>query len=90
MLTEDKLEKKLSVSSKENEGQIFAAPKTEKTLTNAKDQRSEPKATKNVIKIRENSKFENEGHLNKTTNQKVKVPVKTPTKDLQQKTQRFR
>ncbi|MAI12898.1 MAG: hypothetical protein CMM15_02685 [Rhodospirillaceae bacterium] len=88
MLTEDKLEKKLSVSSKENEGQIFAAPKTEKTLTNAKDQRSEPKATKNVIKIRENSKFENEGHVNKTTNQKVKVPVKTPTKDLQQKTKK--
>ena len=50
MLTEDKLEKKLSVSSKENEDQSFAAPKTEKTVTNAKDQRSEPKATKSVNK----------------------------------------
>ena len=65
MLTEDKLDKKLSVSSKENGDQSFAAPKTEKTVTNAKDQRSEPKATKNVIKIQENSKFEKEGRLNK-------------------------
>ena len=88
MLTEDKLEKKLSVSSKENEDQSFAAPKTEKTVTNAKDQRSEPKATKSVIKIRENSKFEKEGRLNKITNQKLKRPVKTPTKDLQQKTKK--
>ena len=85
ILTEDKLDKKLSVSSKENEDQSFATPKTEKTVTNAKDQRSEPKATKNVIKIRENLKFEKEGRLNKATNQKVKGPVKTPTKDLQQK-----
>jgi cytoskeleton protein RodZ len=88
MLTEDKLEKKLSVSSKENEDQSFAAPKTEKTVTNAKDQRSEPKATKSVIKIRENSKFEKEGRLNKITNQKLKRPVKTPTTDLQQKTKK--
>ena len=88
MLTEDKLEKKLSVSSKENGDQSFAAPKTEKTVTNAKDQRSKPKATKNVIKIRENSKFEKEGRLNKITNQKVKGPVKSPTKDLQQKTKK--
>ena len=76
MLTEDKLEKKLSVSSKENEDQSFAAPKTEKTVTNAKDQRSEPKATKNVIKIRENSKFEKEGRLNKITNQNSKDQLK--------------
>ena len=88
MLTEDKLEKKLSVSSKENEDQSFAAPKTEKTVTKAKDQRSKPKATKSVIKIRENSKFEKEGRLNKTTNQTAKEPVKTPTKDLQQKTKK--
>ena len=88
MLTEDKLEKKLSVSSKENEDQSFAAPKTEKTVTKAKDQRSEPKATKSVIKIRENSKFEKEGRLNKITNQKLKRPVKTPTTDLQQKTKK--
>ena len=88
MLTEDKLEKKLSVSSKENEDQSFAAPKTEKTVTSAKDQGSEPKATKSVIKIRENSKFEKEGRLNKITNQKVKGPVKNPTKDLQQKTKK--
>ena len=88
MLTEDKLEKKLSVSSKENEDQSFTAPKTEKTVTKAKDQRSEPKATKSVIKIRENSKFEKEGRLNKITNQKLKRPVKTPTTDLQQKTKK--
>ena len=88
MLTEDKFEKKLSVSSKENEDQSFAAPKTEKTVTNAKGQRSEPKATKSAIKIQENSKFEKEGRLNKITNQKVKGPVKTPTKDLQQKTKK--
>ena len=88
MLTEDKLEKKLSVSSKENEDQSFAAPKTEKTVTKAKDQRSKPKATKSVIKIRENSKFEKEGRLNKITNQKLKRPVKTPTTDLQQKTKK--
>ena len=88
MLTEDKLEKKLGVSSKENEDQSFAAPKTEKTVTNAKDQRSEPSAAKNVIKIQENSKFEKEGRLNKTTNQTAKEPVKTPTKDLQQKTKK--
>ncbi|GIR53455.1 MAG: hypothetical protein CM15mP62_09260 [Rhodospirillaceae bacterium] len=88
MLTEDKLEKKLSVSSKENEDQSFAALETEKTVTNAKGQRSEPKATMNVIKILETSKFEKEGRLNKTTNQKVKGPVKTPTKDLQQKTKK--
>ena len=85
MLTEAKFEKKLSVSSKENEDQSFAAPKTEKTVTNAKGQRSEPKATKSTIKIQENSKFEKEGRLNKITIQKVKGPVKTPTKDLQQK-----
>ena len=88
MLTEDKLEKKLSVSSKENEDQSFTAPKTEKTVTNAKNQRSEPKATMNIIKILENSKFEKEGHLNKTKNQKVKGSVKTPTKNLQQKTKK--
>ena len=88
MLTEDKLEKKLSVSSKENEDQSFAAPKTEKAVTNAKNQRSEPKATMNVKKILENSKFEKEGHLNKTKNQKVKGSVKTPTKNLQQKTKK--
>jgi len=88
MLTEDKLEKKLSVSSKENEDQSFTAPKTEKTVTNAKNQRSEPKATMNIIKILENSKFEKEGHLNKTKNQKVKGSVKTPTNNLQQKTKK--
>ena len=88
ILTEDKLDKKLSVSSKENGDQSFATPKTEKTVTNAKSQRSEPKATKNVIKIRENLKVEKEGRLNKATNQKDKGPVKTPTKDLQQKTKK--
>ena len=88
MLTEDKLEKKLSVSSKQNEDQSFAVPKTEKTVTNAKNQRSETKATMNVIKILENSKFEKEGHLNKTKNQKVKGSVKTPTKNLQQETKK--
>ena len=88
ILTEDKLDKKLSVSSKENGDQSFATPKTEKTVTNAKGQRSEPKATKNVIKIRENLKVEKEGRLNKATNQKDKGPVKTPTKDLQQKTKK--
>ena len=88
MLTEDKLDKKLSVSSKENGDQSFATPKTEKTVTNAKGQRSEPKATKNVIKIRENLKVEKEGRLNKATNQKDKGPVKTPSKDLQQKTKK--
>jgi cytoskeletal protein RodZ len=87
-LTEDKLDKKLGVSSKENRDQSFATPKTEKTVTNAKDQRPEPKATKNVIKIRENLTFEKEGRLNKATNQKVKGPVKTPTTDLQQKTKK--
>ena len=85
MLTEDKLEKRLGVRSKENEDQSFSAPTTEKTVTNAKVQRSEPSAAKNVIKIQENSKFEKEGRLNKTTNQTAKEPVKTPTKDLQQK-----
>ena len=88
MLTEDKLEKKLSVSSKQNEDQSFAVPKTEKTVTNAKNQRSETKATMNVIKILENSKFEKEGHLNKTKNQQVKGSVKTPTKNLQRKTKK--
>ena len=88
MLTEDKLEKRLSVRSKENEDQSFSAPTTEKTVTNAKVQRSEPSAAKNVIKIQENSKFEKEGRLNKTTNQTAKEPVKTPTKDLQQKTKK--
>ena len=88
ILAEDKLDKKLSVSSKENGDQSFATPKTEKTVTNAKGQRSEPKATKNVIKIRENLKVEKEGRLNKATNQKDKGPVKTPTKDLQQKTKK--
>jgi len=88
MLTEDKLEKKLSVSSKQNEDQSFAVPKTEKTVTNAKNQRSETKATMNVIKILENSKFEKEGHLNKTKNQQVKGSVKTSTKNLQQKTKK--
>ena len=87
-LTEDKLDKKLGVSSKENRDQSFATPKTEKTVTNAKDQRSEPKATKNVIKIRENLKVEKENRLNKAANQKDKGPVKTPTKDLQQKTKK--
>ena len=88
ILTEDKLDKKLSVSSKENGDQSFATPKTEKTVTNVKGQRSEPKATKNVIKIRENLKVEKEGRLNKATNQKDKGPVKTPTTDLQQKTKK--
>ena len=88
MLTEDKLEKKLSISSKQNEDQSFAVPKTEKTVTNAKNQRSETKATMNVIKILENSKFEKEGHLNKTKNQQVKGSVKTPTKNLQRKTKK--
>ena len=88
MLTENKLEKRLGVRSKENEDQSFSAPTTEKTVTNAKVQRSEPSAAKNVIKIQENSKFEKEGRLNKTTNQKAKEPVKTPTKDLQQKTKK--
>ena len=88
MLTEDKLEKKLSVSSKQNEDQSFAVPKTEKTVTNAKNQRSETNATMNVIKILENSKFEKEGHLNKTKNQQVKGSVKTPTKNLQRKTKK--
>ena len=88
MLTEDKLEKRLGVRSKENEDQSFLAPTTEKTVTNAKVQRSEPSAAKNVIKIQENSKFEKEGRLNKTTNQTAKEPVKTPMKDLQQKTKK--
>ena len=88
MLTEDKLEKRLGVRSKENEDQSFSAPTTEKTVTNAKVQRSEPSAAKNVIKIQENSKFEKEGRLNKTTNQTAKEPVKTPTKDMQQKTKK--
>ena len=88
MLTEDKLEKRLGVRSKENEDQSFSAPTTEKTVKNAKVQRSEPSAAKNVIKIQENSKFEKEGRLNKTTNQTAKEPVKTPTKDLQQKTKK--
>ena len=86
MLTEDKLEKRLSVGSKENEDQSFSAPTIEKTVTNTKDQRSEPSAAKSVIKIQENAKFEKKGRLNKTTNQTAKEPVKTPTKDLQQKT----
>ena len=88
MLTENKLEKRLGVRSKENEDQSFSAPTTEKTVTNAKVQRSEPSAAKNVIKIQENSKFEKEGRLNKTTDQTAKEPVKTPTKDLQQKTKK--
>ena len=88
ILAEDKLDKKLSVSSKENGDQSFATPTTEKTVTNAKDQRSEPKATKNVIKIRENLKVKKENRLNKAANQKDKGPVKTPTKDLQQKTKK--
>ena len=87
-LTEDKLDKKLGVSSKENRDQSFATPKTEKTVTNAKNQRSETKATMNVTKILENSKFEKEGHLNKTKNQQVKGSVKTPTNNLQQKTKK--
>ena len=86
MLTEDKLEKRLSVGSKENEDQSFSAPTIEKTVTNTKDQRSEPSAAKSVIKIQENAEFEKKGRLNKTTNQTAKEPVKTPTKDLQQKT----
>ena len=88
MLTEDKLEKKLSVSSKENEDQSFAAPKTEKTVTNAKDQRSEPKAAKNFIKVQENLKLEKESRLNEKTKQKAKEPVKPPTEGLQQKTKK--
>ena len=88
MLTEDKLEKRLGVRSKENKAQSFSAPTIEKTVTNAKVQRSEPSAAKNVIKIQENSKFEKEGRLNKITNQKLKRPVKTPTTDLQQKTKK--
>ena len=88
MLTEDKLEKRLGVRSKENKAQSFSAPTTEKTVTNAKVQRSEPSAAKNVIKIQENSKFEKEGRLNKTRNQTAKEPVKTPTKDMQQKTKK--
>ena len=88
MLTEDKLEKRLGVRSKENKAQSFSAPTIEKTVTNAKVQRSEPSAAKNVIKIQENSKFEKEGRLNKTTSQTAKEPVKTPTKDMQQKTKK--
>ena len=85
MLTEDRLEKELSISSKEDKDQSFAAPKAEKTATNAKNQLSGPERAKNFIKTQKNSTFEKEGHLNKTTNQTAKAPVKTSIKNLQQK-----
>ena len=84
-LTENRLEKELSISSKENKDQSFAAPKAEKTVTNAKKQLSGPGPAENFIKAQKNSIFEKEGHLNKTTNQTAEAPVKTSIKNLQQK-----
>ena len=86
ILTEDKLESELSISSKENKDQTFAAPKAEKTAIYAEDQLSGPKPAENFIKFQENSTFEKEGRLNKTTKQTAKAPEKTSTKNLQQKT----
>ena len=86
MLTEDRLEKERSISSKENKNPSFAAPRAEKTVTNAKNQLSGPQAAENFIKVQENSTSTKEGYLNKTTNQTAKAPVKTSTKNLQQKT----
>ena len=86
ILTEDKLERELSISSKENKDQTFAAPKAEKTAIYAEDQLSTPEPAENFIKVQENPRFEKEGRLNKTTNQTAKAPVKTSTKNLQQKT----
>ena len=86
MLTEDRLEKELSISSKENKDPSFAAPRAEKTVANAKNQLSGPQAAENFIKVQENSTSTKEGYLNKTTNQTAKAPVKTSTKNLQQKT----
>jgi len=86
ILTEDKLEREQSISSKENKDQTFAAPKAEKTAIYAEDQLSGPKPAENFIKVQENSTFEKEGRLNKTTKQTAKAPVKTSTKNLQQNT----
>ncbi len=88
ILTEGKLKKQLSMSSKENKDKSFAAPETEKTVTNVKDQPSEPKAAKNFIKVQENLKLEKESRLNEKTKQKAKEPVKPPTEGLQQKTKK--
>ena len=88
LLTGNKLENEPTISSRENKDQSLDAPKTEKTVANAKDSQYEPKAANNFIKVRENLKFEKEGHLNKTTIQTPKETVKNATRDLQQKTKK--